>query len=1135
MAVLALSLHASETNFDGQIPARPLVLDFPLVTNVAQLRQAVNDGVDSICAFCLEGTVLAADSGSGLIFFQDDSGTEILETSIAGRQLLPGQRIQLRGTNYVVSTGTGVSLGKRPVVDNDGRHPEAESTATVNLRTGRYPIQVLWFNYTGDWFLKVEYSGPGLARQTIPNSALFCPAQAPLGGGAGLANGLNYRCFEGDWQNVPPVETLTPVKTGITPNFDVTVKSRNEHVGLAFDGFIEVERNGLYTFYVRSDDGSQLFLINPPTQLTMKGAGKVPAPRKIVIRQPLSDKSGPFWAEVEGTVTFVGRQQTGTELELTSEDTQMRVTVCTDSQEPPRYLLGSLLRVRGICLDTSNNEKYWSADTLVVSGWKSVQVLDVAPEFWSESKRLKIGECKLMNREAAARIVRICGRLRSRAAGELPDLEDGTGSIPIELLDSPPSLSDDEIECLGRWSQIGSNSILSEAVWHELPKKTENKDNTPPLLTTAAQVQQLNREEAGRGYHAKIKGVVVWISENRDCVIIQDLTRGVFVGLRSAWIWDTPKIGEILDIEGTCVAGDFSPIVILDKAKRLGMGRLPAPMHPTRDQLIRGSMDSQYVEIRGLVTGTHDNHLALLMSGGKVDVELDPNPTDSLVSFVNSVVRIRGCMFAKWEYPTLQVDTDHPLWFDNATICMDTPAPLDPFDAHKMQAKALMRFDVQGNIFRRVKIAGQILCGDEKMHYMTEDGFGLRFELVQPVKLEPGDEAEVVGLAELGGPSPVLREAIARKTGHGPLPAPQPLALDGTNITYDSTRVWVEGILVDYQNHGAEQVLELQVGVKNFIARLISQHPPAKTWPLGSRLKMTGVFCALDGSPMAGRNVNSFELLLNSPKDVQVIAWPPWWTPRRALTIVAVLSGVLGIALIWIKLLRKTVEERSAQLQKQIEERQSVEQRRIMEQERTRVAQDLHDELGAGLTEMGLLGDLVKNPSMPAPEKQQYLGQLTDTARSLVTSLDEIVWAVNPRYDSVASVASYCTLFAQRFLDLAGVACRPHIPASFPEFPLDPKERHSVFLAFREALNNVVRHSGATEVRLIIEVSEGKLIILVADNGHGFDLATKSSGGEGIQGMRHRLEHLGGDCDIRSRPGAGTEVDLRLPLKNHAL
>src|SRR5438132_9581192 len=146
-----------------------------------------------------------------------------------------------------------------------------------------------------------------------------------------------------------------------------------------------------------------------------------------------------------------------------------------------------------------------------------------------------------------------------------------------------------------------------------------------------------------------------------------------------------------------------------------------------------------------------------------------------------------------------------------------------------------------------------------------------------------------------------------------------------------------------------------------------------------------------------------------------------------------------------------------------------------MEQERTRVAQDLHDELGAGLTEVGILGSLAKNPSVPAAERERYLDRLTEAARSLVTGLDEIVWAVNPHYDSVASLASYYSLFAQRFLNLAGIACRLHIAEAFPDYPLDSRIRHGTFLAFKEALNNIVRHSGATEVELKIEVAEDRL------------------------------------------------------------
>jgi signal transduction histidine kinase len=173
----------------------------------------------------------------------------------------------------------------------------------------------------------------------------------------------------------------------------------------------------------------------------------------------------------------------------------------------------------------------------------------------------------------------------------------------------------------------------------------------------------------------------------------------------------------------------------------------------------------------------------------------------------------------------------------------------------------------------------------------------------------------------------------------------------------------------------------------------------------------------------------------------------------------------------------------------------------------------------------------VKNPAVPPAEKQEYLLRLTDTARSLVTSLDEIVWAVNPSYDSVASLASYYLLFAQRLLDLAGVACRPQIPRDFVDYPLASKGRHGLFLAFKEALNNVVRHSGATEVRLKIEVSDRELIILVADNGQGFDSTTQVAGGEGLEGMRRRMKNLGGRCEIWGHPGAGTKVEFRLPLE----
>jgi len=1126
----ALSLYASGTNFGGEMPREQLVQDFPLLTNVFQLRQAVNGSMGSICAFNLEGTVLAADPGSGMIFFQDDSGTEILETTLTGQTPLPGQRIQLRGTNYLDLTETGVSLGKSPVLDNDGRHSQAECTATVNLKAGRYPIQVLWFNYTGNWFLNVAYSGPDFKRKPIPNSVLFRSAGALPNAGNDFVNGLNYRCFEGEWEQLPFFPALTPVKTGVVSNFDLKVKSRNEHVGLAFDGFIEIDRTGRYTFYLGSDDGGQLYINNTPIQLILSGATNVPAPVPITIRQPMPGQQGPIWSEVSGTITFVGKQPNGAELELTSEDTHMRVTVCDGPQEPPRYLLGSRVRARGVCLNTFYTGERRLADTLVVPNWTNVQVMEVAPAFWSASRSLKISDCQLMNGNETSDIVRICGRVHPPSLGQLPDLEDDTGSVLIELLNTLPLPSGD-VECLGRWSQTASNNVLHEAVWRTLPAKSPGSNtNALPLLTTAAQVQELKREEAQRGYQAKIIGVVTWVSEKRDCIVIQDQSdRGVFVGLRPAWIWDSPKVGDIIEVEGTCEASEFSPILILAKGQKLGIGLLPAPKYPTWDQLISGSMDSQYVEIRGFVTETTNNRLALLMSGGKMNVEFDPDPPEALDHFINSVVRIRGCLFARWKHPSLQINPDRPFWFDKATICVDTPVPLDPFKARKMRARQLMQFDAKGNIFQRVNISGQILSGNPDMYYLTDEGFGLRFQPAKPVALKPGDNIEVVGLVELGGPSPVLREAIARTTGQSPLPPPQTLLLEGSNATPDVSWVCAEGVLVDAKENKSEWVLEMQTGLRNFVARLPENGKIYAKWPAGSRLKLTGVFSELgDGHQPAGV-AKSFELLLNSPAGVQFIAQPPWWTLGRLLTMVTLLAAGLLLAFIWITLLRRQVERRTVQLKHEINERHRAEQDRAIEQERSRIARDLHDDLGSRLTAINMLAMTGSRSKLTPDASHEQLQLIVDRSRSMVTALDALVWAVNPKNDTLAALAEYLASFAEELLAQAKVSCRIELPQNFPAQIIAAEIRHNTLLSVKEALNNAVRHGKPTEILLQLTCSGNEFQILIKDNGCGFATGQHFTR-NGLANLKERMRKVNGRCEIQSSPGKGTTISLTLPL-----
>jgi signal transduction histidine kinase len=311
---------------------------------------------------------------------------------------------------------------------------------------------------------------------------------------------------------------------------------------------------------------------------------------------------------------------------------------------------------------------------------------------------------------------------------------------------------------------------------------------------------------------------------------------------------------------------------------------------------------------------------------------------------------------------------------------------------------------------------------------------------------------------------------------------------------------------------------------------VIDNDLPTRLPPVGSRLQLTGVYVGQGGNRVLGRPIDSFQLLLNSSANIQVVARAPWWTLMRLLTAVGILAGVLMVAVIWIKLLQRRVTERTTQLEGEIQERQQAVRQRVIEQERARVAHDLHDDLGARLTEVNMLTSLIKSPAISSEEKKHYLDELSETARQMVTSLDEIVWAVNPRNDTIASLASYFGAYAQRLLDLASIQCGLDVAEDLPDRPLDPKFRQEIFLAFKEALTNVLQHANATQVWLRISVNNNQLIVIIVDNGRGMARTEPPTGADGIANMKARLQVLDGRCDVKSDSKDGTTVRFEAPL-----
>jgi signal transduction histidine kinase len=144
-------------------------------------------------------------------------------------------------------------------------------------------------------------------------------------------------------------------------------------------------------------------------------------------------------------------------------------------------------------------------------------------------------------------------------------------------------------------------------------------------------------------------------------------------------------------------------------------------------------------------------------------------------------------------------------------------------------------------------------------------------------------------------------------------------------------------------------------------------------------------------------------------------------------------------------------------------------------------------------------------------------------------SLDETVWAVNPRNDTVGDLIDYLGQFAVDFLQTAGIRCRVELPGECDGCHAPAEMRHNLFLASKEALNNVARHSQSTEAWLRVTNTPEELRIVIEDNGQGFDGAPVNGDADGLQNMRQRLAEIGGQCRIESRPGAGTRISFHYP------
>jgi signal transduction histidine kinase len=253
---------------------------------------------------------------------------------------------------------------------------------------------------------------------------------------------------------------------------------------------------------------------------------------------------------------------------------------------------------------------------------------------------------------------------------------------------------------------------------------------------------------------------------------------------------------------------------------------------------------------------------------------------------------------------------------------------------------------------------------------------------------------------------------------------------------------------------------------------------------------------------------------------IAIIVLPPFWQTWWFIT-----SAVLGV----LGAVAGTVYFISTQrLQQQLAH---MRQQEALEKERARIARDLHDQLGANLTQVALLGEMAESDKDLPQEVEAHAQQIAKTARETSTALDEIVWAANPQNDTLEGLVNYACKYAQDYFALAGLRYRVDVPGQLPATVIPPDLRHNVFLAFKESVNNVVKHAKASEVKIRLRLNDQRFVLEIEDDGRGPGEAATKTGRNGLRNMRRRMEDVGGEFALEPGAERGTRVRLTAPLR----
>jgi signal transduction histidine kinase len=657
-----------------------------------------------------------------------------------------------------------------------------------------------------------------------------------------------------------------------------------------------------------------------------------------------------------------------------------------------------------------------------------------------------------------------------------------------------------------------------------------------PVLTQVADIFQVPRDTDKLSFPVEIDGVVIFTALEGSSFFIHDGQMGIHVSQRSGPKF---KIGDRVRVIGDTRRGRYAPSVIPREILLLGEGVFPSSRPASFNQMASGSMDSQWVEIEGVVCSVSVSSangyvmLDVTGDGGRLRIVVGAALPSEPERLLDCEVRLRGVATGRFNKHGQMVE---PMLLvpGNSWVTVTRAGPADPFALPVRTVSRLMEFSLDRQPQHRVKVQGVVTRRiSDTIFFLRDEGHGLKVETRNPVTLQSGDRIEAAGFPVIAKDEVVIQNAVQRIIAAGAPPAPVrsdlPTLLNGSRA---SDLVSIKARLVDWVADGSSITLILEAGNRLFKGLL--QRPAGSVWTVpekDSLVNATGICVISELEDHWSYQPRSFLLLMAAPEDLRVLQSPPWWTAARLWRALWLTLALLAAGAGWVWALQRQVQRKRSLIEHQASHAAVLE-------ERSRIARDLHDTLEQGLTGVSLQlkavdTDMNADPQRAHARLQSARDMLRQSRAIAHNAIRELrVEAVGLEHKSfLVSLGEAVEMWNKS----GALAVRMHVTGD--SRPLPGTIEHHLIGIGTEAMTNAVKHGRAGSVRIEVSFGAALVTLRITDDGHGFDPATVSSAAEGcfgLVGMRERVAEMAARITVQSRPGDGTTILVEVPLSANA-